>query len=204
MQKPKILLFDIDHTLYEGRVFEQVFAEELRDNYGVDIEYFLSIHRLHKNNLPHRSDFHPKRYLLDLEEHLKIPLGDLKKAFDKDLLHQQAVFAEVPQALEKLAQEFELGMFSEGYKHHQIQKITQGGLLKYFKQELVFIHRRKLKPAALQQIPKESLVIDDLPLVGEVLKGLGIPSIWINRTSESTHSFLPTIHSLNELDQFLG
>lgn len=197
----RVILFDIDYTLYNTQGFREFLADKLEEDFNVASEKWLEVYEKHKATLKNRSDFRPDKFLQLISQETGIPYTKLRKYYYKDTIHKAVIFEEVEEILEKLSKGYKLGIFSEGFKRYQKQKLKKGKIDQHFDPDFLFIHRRKLRPSALKTLPEGSLVIDDKAEVVEVINKLPnkVEAIWLNRINKDKHPHAKTIHTLNEI-----
>lgn len=194
-----VIFFDLDGTLFNSKKFAQevsaMFAKHLH----------LPLQEINKSladyiaTLESRTDFNPKDYIEYL--HTRYPFNKqelLDTFYNTKLLYENSVYPEVYEILRVLSAKKKIGLYSEGNHDLQMHKITNTSIAKYLDPEMVFIFRRKLAEEALQKLPQICTIIDDKPVVVEHLANQHT-MILLNRASEDTHAYIPTIHTLNEL-----
>ena len=197
----KIILFDWDDTLFSKNLYKKNLTTNLaricetteEEAVKVDDEYF--------SNLINSGDFKIEDFLKTFEDKFdkKINLEDFNT--DKLGIYSKALFPETIEVLEKLKNDYALGIYSQGYENLQRLKIKFSGIENYFDQDLIFIDRDKTQPDFVVKLPTKAVVIDDKKEVIEKLKQLrpDLELVWINRKDEEKISEVKTIKSLEEL-----
>lgn len=214
MATQKIILFDIDYTLFDVGYFDTHFytliapilllPEELLRKTSVDIiikvikeEGFLDIEIYLTQFL---AKLHKQEHKTHLEE---ILFGG---SFFKDGFYKEA-----EEALQHLKGKAKLGIFSQGDERFQGAKVDQSGLKDFFEKDILYIKQNKLDflPLLKEKHTKDLLyLVDDKPGVLYEFKK-HIPSscvIWIKRgvhaiKGNTIEGFVPdkTITHLSEI-----
>ncbi len=197
------VLFDLDGTLFNSRLFAQKFTAAFAPILGISTQASRQTLSDFLSSLESRTDFSIQGYTAYLSTQYSVDAQELKDIFyNSKELYNDSLFPEVPTVLERLAFTNKLGIYSEGNYEHQLHKITNTGISKYFDPQLIFIFKRKWIPQAIEKLPLQSTIIDDKPYIAEELvKKFNV--ILINRGSLDIHPTIPTIHTLTELSSEL-
>ncbi len=194
----KIILFDIDGTLIEPHeitsgVYKQIFEET-----KISKDEIFKIKEEYKSTLERGSDFSPDDLIDYLSKSLNVEITN--NPFLNKIYYKNALYPEVKKTLEELNKNFILGIFSEGLKNYQENKIYLSGLGDFFNEDFIFIGRRKLDDNFLEKLPEGAIIIDDKKEVVEKLKSLNrFKVVWINRNNDEKMDGVATIHNLSEL-----
>ena len=192
----QILLFDIDHTLFNTAKFRKVTFDRLSLIIGNKEQEYKKLAQEYMVTLESSTDFNIHKYLRLLAKKFKVGKTVLEDVFINDrLIYQECIFPEVPRVLKTLSKHYTLGIFSEGYRKFQHEKLVKSDILKYFDTKYIFIKRRKLKSITSSFMSSRYIFIDDKLNVLENIKN----SIWINRKNQENSSTIKTIHNLIEL-----
>ena len=167
----KIVLFDIDDTLINTILYKKIQDETLAKFLKTSDKKIKDHRSNYYSNLERGSDFHIDEYLSSLAKKYNHNPTDLKKIFFNEKNIQLCLYKEVPKILKKLKNsDFILGTFSEGYEEFQKFKLEKNNLLKFFDEKYIFLLRRKIDSEVLKNLPEETTIIDDKPMVLEELK----------------------------------
>lgn len=186
----KIVLFDIDYTLFDVSYFHKNLYKRLEKITGIESE------KLKNNSLEIISDLINKESFLDINRYMDLLLGSVSKAeFKKkfeDLLFNQYFFKngfykEVGKTLKDLEKIAEIGLFSHGDEKFQWAKIEQSDFKHYFKNELKHITSRNkldLLPGIKSKNKNNRVyLIDDNPEIIYSAKKImpALFTIWLKR-----------------------
>lgn len=210
----KVVLFDIDYTLFNAKLYRQKFIAELAKEFKGDKDLFVTdAEKAYQDARKESTNFQPDVFLDKLYERVK-------KQFDKEELEliltdtsiiTASIYPDVLPTLEKLSQQEDitLGIFSAG--QHGIQRPKIISLEKFFEHKHVHIyemHKIETLPDLLAHYAEDiSLyIVDDIPNVLAEAKKLrsSTKAIWIDRgdfTREKVDYFNPDsiIKTLNEV-----
>lgn len=196
----KVILFDIDRTLFDADLFEEMIYQEISKATGLKNE------RINEMRMEFRSKI--AGYLVnDLIDYIsqksKVNLDFLKKKLNDKNTHKEYIFNEVETVLNNLSKNNFLGIFSNGYYDYQIKKISS--IVSFFKKDLVFITDGKLENNFLKKIPEGSVIIEDDKDIVKNLRNLNIFNvIWLNRKNNKEKiDGVIEIKNLNELKNFI-
>ncbi len=202
-----LLLFDIDHTLFDTAGFSKLYRRKFTHYLGVPPEKLDKIRSDYHYSLQKHTDYVP-------EEYIKHLINSLHKNKQQDLyrkLHNlfyaaenfsQSLFPETLSVLTDLKKRHTLGIFSEGHPAYQKTKLVKSSLYDLFDPKFIYIFHRKTAAASLSALPDGSAVIDDDPeviqeLVTQTIKPLS--PVWLNRLNHDKHPHARTVHSLADL-----
>lgn len=206
--KRKIILFDIDRTLYDSDIASSAHNDGVLETLKfLDLKKLNEVKDKYRSTLKNEREYVPDEYLellcktydLDkLDDLLEIYYGDKYK-----FTYSNAVYSDVIPVLQNLSQTYDLGIYSEGTKKFQNNKFRSLGLNQYFKDDLVFISEEKDNLESIKRIPEGSIVVDDKETICQFLTDNGIRAIWINRKDKRKSNNFETIYSLLELPAIL-
>lgn len=188
--KKKIILFDIDYTLFNAQLFRELFFEILVTQvpYKSRDEFLNILEEVYEKAKKKTSFFDPKSFLEILNK--KIPLKDqkvLEKAIMKEEILESALYEETKKVLQELAKQKDiiLGIFSWGSIPTQKAKIR---VLKNYLQEehihVVEVDKRTVLPEILSKYNNHVVyLVDDYQEVLSKAKQLHpeLYTIWIKR-----------------------
>jgi FMN phosphatase YigB (HAD superfamily) len=202
---PSVILFDVDRTLFNNDVFKEKITNLLVSELNISSQELSSRTRSYQQSLQKYTDFNPASYLKHISDSADIS-ELLSNTYHKSETYLASVYHDVVPTLEKLQTEHTLGVFSEANIEWQKQKIDSANLHKYFDQDYVFISNRKTNPDYLNQLPENSLIIDDnQEVISELLSTTQVTPIWINRIeAENQNPQVKVITSLSELPNLLS
>lgn len=202
MKKNKIHLFDIDKTLFDTSRFKNKFNNICTNEFHIGKETLDNYHNQYIRTLESTTDFDFFNYISRLQVNFKIDQNLVNECLKNNkLIFSDSMFEDVLPALRTLSGTgIALGIFSEGYRDFQLQKLIYADILHLFDKDLIFISRRKMNNESISQIPTNSLIVDDKL---EVIQGLEnkIHGIWLNRDKRKTINVknVTVIHTLIDL-----
>lgn len=198
--KRKLILFDWDDTLFSKVEYKKRLRSNLAKICGVSEEEIFKFEEKYFENLKRSDDFQIKNFVESFSEKFdkKIELKDFSS--DNLKIYSGALFTKTISVLEKLKDNFDLGIYSQGFVSLQKIKIRSSGVDNFFEKEFVYIDRNKLRADFVSKLPDEAIIVDDKKEVMEKLKPLNrFKIIWINRNDDEPIEGVTTIHSLEEL-----
>lgn len=194
MQKPnKIVLFDIDYTLFDTDIYIENFSHLLSEELGIsDLKEYsqasqAAILEVKKN----AGFFDPKEFLKILIKNAKRPTTEekLENIFWNINKYDLALYADTVKVLELLKKDgkYILGILSTGHKKHQQTKIL--ALKRFFKEEHIYIFPDKIKEleTVLSKYKKYDiyLIDDNLSVLNEARKINGtIRTVWLEKQTK--------------------
>jgi FMN phosphatase YigB (HAD superfamily) len=214
MHKQKIVLFDIDYTLFNAQTYRNQFTKILFEQIGYENkEKFFSLadkaYTLSKNKVGY---FDPHNFLHMLSENLKkkIDIDTLEKVILNEELLESALYEEVVGVFTYLHKKKDLilGIFSAGRISLQRPKVN--AIQKFLQKEYIHIYefkKGKALPELLKKYNENKIYfIDDIVEILYNAKKIrsDITTIWIQRGIHKdtlVEGFLPdkTIHNLHEI-----
>lgn len=190
-KKRKIILFDIDHTLFDASLYRKLMFDLIAEYLVFEDREKLQ-HALEKTYVSHREKtgyFDLEIMLEELVQQLVIE-ADTRAVFDAILRdeasYEKSVFSETIEVLEEIAKKSDItvGVFSGGREEHQYRKIQN--FIHVFDKD--HIHILKMKERDLPNI-METYKDDTLYLVDDILQILynakkshgNVTTIWMKR-----------------------
>lgn len=198
----KEILFDWDDTLFSKTEYKKNLRSNLAKICCVSEGEIFQIEEEYFNSLTKSDDFTIDSFLNTFGEKFgkKIDLRDFNS--DRLRIYSNALFPETISALNKLEDEYRLGIFSQGFISLQKIKIKESGVEEFFDEQLIFIGRNKLDPDFIKQIPDGVTIIEDKKEVIEQLKAIGrFELFWMNRVNNETVDGVTTVRDLEEFAQ---
>jgi len=198
--KRKLILFDWDDTLFSKVEYKKRLRNNLARICEVSEEEIFKFEEKFFENLKRSDDFQIKKFVESFSEKFnkKIELKDFNS--DNLKIYSGALFSETISVLEKLKDNFDLGIYSQGFVDLQKIKIRSSGVDNFFEKEFVYIDRNKLRADFVSKLPDGAIIVDDKKEVVEKLKQLNrFKIIWINRNDDEPIEGVTTIHNLEEL-----
>lgn len=198
--KRKLILFDWDDTLFSKVEYKKRLRSNLAKICGVSEEEIFKFEEKYFENLKRSDDFQIKNFVESFSEKFdkKIELKDFSS--DNLKIYSGALFTKTISVLEKLKDNFDLGIYSQGFVDLQKIKIRSSGVDNFFEKEFVYIDRNKLRADFVSKLPDGAIIVDDKKEVVEKLKQLNrFKIIWINRNDDEPIEGVTTIHNLEEL-----
>lgn len=212
----KVILFDIDYTLFDSLKFRRRILSEikkhLKDDKHENIEEILD--RIYFKSRKRVGYFDPGSFISEVNKIFisKIPKSFLNAYVKKEELREH-LYEEVERILEKMSQEKNLivGIFSGGDKNFQREKIKD--LLNYFHTKHIHIFPYKIKELELvigKYKDYKLFLIDDVLAILHKAKQIdkSVFTIWIKRGRSSFlekegENFIPDVEIKN-LDKILS
>jgi phosphoglycolate phosphatase-like HAD superfamily hydrolase len=190
-----ILLFDIDYTLFNTDIFRNKIIEETLSQFKLDekrvrkfyFEYERNINTPVGINIKHFTEEIGKEFNLSPELLFSIMM-------DRKRLYLESLYPDTITTLTLLSKKYLLGIFSQGYRSFQENKLKQCGIISYFKQEYIFIFPDKTLDSVLKTLPKNAIIIEDKLSVVQLIK-FPLRAIHINREDKKSTRIL----SINNL-----
>lgn len=198
----KIILFDIDLTLFNNNRFVELKDDQIIKYVGIkNIEKYKRLLPKYLMTLQNQRDFSPDRFIEIVCEKFKFKdkEGLLKLTYTDKTLYNRSLFGDVRKTLDILHDKYYLGIFSEGKVKFQSFKLNSLGLKKYFEKELIFIVEAKDTKEVIDRLPKDIVIVDDKESICDFLFENNIDCIWLNRKDERKSDKYKTIHTLLEL-----
>ncbi len=219
MQKSnKIVLFDIDYTLWHSDHFRDLVFPHLAKTLGYSLEDFIRLaHKTHQETKKQIGYFRPDTWLSLLRNasHKEVSQETLEKILWQDSFYTQSLDEEVQTILPQLQQKgYLIGIFSTGEHVFQQKKIET--ITHLLQKEYVYIVTDKIKrlETILHTHKNDAIVIvDDLPEVLAAVKRYNTEITTVLRTSNKRYEqtrqvthFKPdyTITTLKELVTILN
>jgi FMN phosphatase YigB (HAD superfamily) len=215
----KVVLFDIDGTLWNPRKRELLFRAELELRWGIAQKTYQLWLDEYLGGLPDSSRFHPGGWLGILHGKIYHSGHPAEEKELEDLFYDRsqflaALYPEVLAVLESLREKYTLGCFSQGVAEFQFLKLQLSEVYPLFASEKIYISENKSAPEYLSSLP-EAVIVEDRPDVLERLsKAPHLRPIWLKRedsaylnkdTASRTEDLaaVPTIATLEELPELL-
>ncbi len=201
MIKQKVILFDIDFTIFDTAKFRDLTESQVINLTGISAQKILQIREAYYKEIKAPRNFHPVKYFQALKNKVNSNVP-LEKIWNLEELYEQSLFPETTAVLESLKRKYTLGIFSEGYKFFQKKKIKPSGISQSIDKNYIFIFRSKTRLGNLKLLPNKSIIVDDKKeVVEKIAKDSNHIPIWINRKNSDQHPKIITIFSLNELEK---
>lgn len=186
--KNKIILFDIDHTLFDTNLFRQLVAERLhRKLPSMTMSQIMEADNAAHKKMKNTNTFSPVNAanFFSLEINSQISPDEIVDIWTDKQMFQSCLYDDVLPVLRKLQNEgFVMGVFSTGIAEFQIEKIA--ALQSFFQKE--HIHIFELKDIKLQVIigkykDDKMILVDDSLFILKQAKEIdqNVMVIWIRR-----------------------
>lgn len=204
MAKP-LIYFDIDKTLIDTKKMLELVRTSVAV-VGVPAELFTETVNQYIQSLDSKTYFDPEHLIRRLvssadsvEENL------VRQAFWQQSNFSQALFPEVIQVLNTLQPVTELGVFSQGVRYWQEQKLELSTVTSFFPSHSRVISLDKLSQHSLAQLQPNSWVVDDKVEVVEQLRKVR-PDLTVLQVRRDQHPAVSgVVASLSEVvEQLLG
>ena len=196
----RIILFDWDDTLFSKTEYKKKLRSNLARICEVSEKEIFDFEEKYFNNLVKSGDFQIDDFVnsFSTKFNRKINLEDFST--NRLEIYSEALFPETVGVLNKLKNNFRLGIYSQGFDSLQRIKIRSSGIENFFDQDLIYINRNKLDPDFVSELPNNAIIIEDKREVIKELKNTGrFQLFWINRIDDQKMEGVNTIKSLNEL-----
>lgn len=187
MEKSKVVLFDIDYTLFNTEKYRDSAFGKLATLLQYSIEDFIPVAMQTYDELREHASFDPALFTKQLLGHVSTSLSpeDLEKVWWEDNLFTSCLYSEakgVLRALEK--KDILLGIFSSGGSRLQHKKIKS--IAHFFAKEDIHIHalkNEKVKSIMKQYESCDVFVVDDyIPvLIDTKAANSNAVTIWVRR-----------------------
>lgn len=204
MTMKQLILFDIDDTIFNTILFRKIQDETLAKYLEITDLEIKKIRSEYYYQLERGSDFSIDEFLKIIAEKYQHDFLEIKKVFLNKKNVELCLYTEIPEVLAKLKkQNYSLGVFSEGHKSFQLHKLKAKNIISFFSQSHLYILRRKIDPAILKNLPKDTIIIDDKPDILEELKKFdNIRPIQIIRENKK-HEPIVCDNIINSTEQLL-
>lgn len=194
-----LVLLDIDGTLFNSDRFGKLIRAEFLKILGVEEDDLVRTIADYYAALEHYSDFDPETITDFVAKRYTVDKKLLDEVFwGEDIIYKESLYEETIDVLKKLNQTKTLGIFSQGNSALQNRKLKACGILKYFSEDYLFVHSRKLSDEAIALLPRDAMVVDDNHDVIVTISSF-VNAVWINRRTEDKDRQVRTIHNLKEL-----
>jgi FMN phosphatase YigB (HAD superfamily) len=200
LMNKKVILFDWDDTLFSKAEYKKNLRSNLARICEVSEEEIFEFEEKYFENLTRSDNFQIDDFVKSFSDEFnkKIDLKDFSS--DKLGIYSKALFPESINTLKKLKNNFQLGIYSQGFDSLQRIKIKSSGIEDFFDEKLIFIDRNKLDSSFIETLPDKAIIIEDKKEVIEALKQIGrFQLFWINRNTDEKIDGVTTIKSLEEL-----
>lgn len=196
----KIILFDIDRTLFDVDSFEEMVYQKIGEATGLKKEMI--------NNM--RIEFRSKlagynvNDLIDyITQKSNTNLDFLKESLENKNTYGKYIFSEVKNVLNNLSGKNKLGLFSNGNYNYQTKKISS--IINFFEKDLFFITDGKLEDDFVKKIPNETIIVEDDKKITKDLRDLNRFNIlWLNRNQDKEKiEGVKEIKDLTELEKLI-
>ncbi|MFA6184836.1 MAG: hypothetical protein WCT51_02765 [Candidatus Shapirobacteria bacterium] len=198
--KKELILFDWDDTLFSKVEYKKNLRSSLARICKVSKEEIFDFEEKYFENLNKSDDFKIDDFVESFGQKFdkKIELEDFSS--DKLGIYSKALFPETISVLKSLKNNFDIGIYSQGFSSLQIIKIKSSGIGEFFNKNFIYINRDKLNADFLAKLPDGAIIIDDKKEVVEKLNNLNRFSIvWVNRKNDEQLDGVVTIKNLEEL-----
>jgi FMN phosphatase YigB (HAD superfamily) len=200
----KIILFDIDRTIFDtdkpsmtrNEVILNILNNPPRDEFN-------SVKEEYKSTLKNEREYIPEDYIKMLCKKYNFKnvnaLLDTYYGEKYNILYKNSVYPEFFSVVEKLKNEYRIGIFSEGYKRFRENRLKAMEIDRHLDDELIFMFDEKDTNEAVSNIPSSAIIVDDKERICDFLFEKNIDCIWLNRKDERRSDKYRTIHTLLEL-----
>jgi hypothetical protein len=198
----QIILFDIDKTLFDvNTYFSKNVWPAVEKDLKISKDQLDKVSEIYQETLSKSTEFDPEGWL----RVAKKELGEKSKGI-RDYIYNsdyfvKSLFNEVIPVLDELKEDYTLGIYSEGIDEWQRKKLEFSGINNYFEQKYMFIGPNKVSVVFLENLPRESIIIDDRSdFILELQKLDYVYPVWLNRTEKES---LPNTKEVKDLTGLL-
>lgn len=204
--KTKLILFDIDRTLFDPSSFLNDFYENLYKNFDLSQDEIEKIKMLYEENKKENGYFYPDQFLNKVKEsNKKIDKQKIDEIFWNVDLFSKNLYKDTP-ILSDLSKLAKIGIFSKGDLDFQIKKINL--LKKYLDEDKINIFKNKIEKIeeVLEKYNDYEIYFVDNEI--EILNKIrtinsDIKCILIERKNNTEDSDIIVIRSLEEIKNLL-
>lgn len=199
----KIILFDIDGTLINTKSMAKIFCEKIATESNINLEKIIQLRDEYITTLEYSTDYHPNELVNFINKKTNKKLNPEEIFFKEKDIYKKYIFDDAFNVLDKLKDNYKLGIFSEGFDDYQGRKISP--LIDLLDKDQIFISRRKLDNSFLEKLPKGAIIIDDRKEVVEKLRDFGgFKVFWLDRKNEQEKiDGITKIKDLIELEKLI-
>ena len=198
-----ILLFDIDSTLFDTDCYNKKTTQFICDYFHLDKSSVGQFEKQYRENIKDVIGINIKDYSEQLGEKFSLPHEKIfNLIIDNKNLYVHSLYPDTLLALSLLSKKYALGIFSQGYVSFQMNKLIKADILPYFDKKYIFIFPHKIHKDTIEQLPKNSIIIDDKLSVVETVAPY-LPAILINR-GKIIRSYKPSLKKLTEIIDILS
>ncbi len=198
-QKPNtIILFDIDHTIFNTHLYRKKLYENLAKEIGADVKYFTKTARSEYKKLRKTTYYlDPDVFLKTILAHFakSTELKKLKSVFWDSKLYESCIYKDVKETFSLINQRgLNIGIFSTGDMDHQ--KIKIESLKEFLSDNHIYISKDKFKIIKdTFEIYKEhhAFLVDDFPQILESAEAYNkdIFTVFIKRKKSHPDLIIP-------------
>lgn len=199
--KNKILLFDIDYTLFDTDIFRSTSLREIALRCNLDGKRVREFYAEYRKGDQNPAGINMKHFAEQIGKEFNLsPTSLFSIVMDTQKLYRDSLYSDVIKILTILSKEYPLGVFSQGYREFQENKLKQCGIISYFKKEYIFIFPDKTLSSVLSSLPENAVIIEDKL---SVVQKINPPLIAIQMDRSNTQKYSPSVASLAELPALL-
>lgn len=196
-----ILLFDIDYTLFDTDIFRNISLIEIATQYRLEESAVRQFYATYREGTQAPIGINMKHFT----EHIGKEFGlspDLLFAtvMHTEKLYRNSLYPDTLSTLTLLAKDYSLGIFSQGYREFQENKLKQCGIYPFFAEEYTFIFPDKTLSSALKTLPENAVIIEDKLSVVQMINP---PRMAVHMDRSGTKEYTPRVDSLAELPSLL-
>lgn len=166
-----LILFDIDQTLVDTEILRTTLTRALAKVVNISPDEMRAHIHEYYQTLSETEALEPKKMLAFLSRRLQVSAKTLADVFFAPQWYQQALYPEVIEVLGQLRQDaYPLGLYSQGHRDFQEHKLLANNLMDFFDPRYRFISLLKTDPSVIENLPENTVIIDDRPSVIEFLE----------------------------------
>lgn len=199
--KKTILLFDIDYTLFDTDIFRDTSLKEIALRCNLDEKKVREFYSEYRKGDQNPAGINMKHFTEQIGGEFNLsPEFLFSIVMDTQKLYRDSLYPDAVSTLALLSKEYRLGVFSQGYREFQENKLRQCGIMPYFKKEYMFIFPDKTLSSALKTLPENAVIIEDKL---SVVQKIHPPLIAIHMDRRNEKEYLPRVTSLAQIPLLL-
>lgn len=220
LENKKIVLFDIDYTVFNTHAFRANLYEFLAKKLGYKNEedFFILAKQIEGETRKKEGYFKPLTFLNILKQKAttELSLQELEDIFFDESLYIKSLYEDARSVFQELVMKrgIQINIFSTGEKKFQMKKITALKEMLLIDNLHIFVDKlKKLKEVLNQYNDYHIYMVDDFPTVLDEAKKFNknITTIWVNRNKKpgdkeliETFKIDHTVSNLEEIIPFIS
>ncbi len=180
------ILFDFDETIISHKVWSPRRNRNIAKLLGLTYEEYVEIHENYKSDLKRPEDFTAEDLTKYVGKILDKDTSIMLEEYFNEKIMKTSLFEDVIPVLKYFYQkDIRMGIYSAGNYDFQYKRVKLSGILKYMKEELIFIDKDKDLKGYIKDLPRSLVVDDKVSIVNKLAKYPHIKAVLINRSDRS-------------------